>query len=138
MSGIPFFNFRVSAFAEPQRNHRLMTLPENCWGDYPTITAEEINAVFGDRLSHQIQKENEADCAAGITGAQIRNCLESIRAEVAKLPTAEELRKAYEQLGAKASLEEIGVEEGLLPALLDGSPIARNRLTLMRLRRCIS
>ena len=27
MSGIPFFNFRVSAFAEPQRNHRLMTLP---------------------------------------------------------------------------------------------------------------
>lgn len=117
--------------------HRLMTLPDEVWGDYPGISAEEIHAVFGDRLSRQIEKENEADCAAGITEEQIRSCLAAIRAEVAKLPTAEELRKAYEAVGAKSCLEDIGVSEELLPVLLQSSPIARNRLTLMRLRRCI-
>ena len=117
--------------------HRLATLSEECWGDYPGISDEEIESVFGERLSRQIKEENEKDCAAGIKGEQIRACLDVIREEIAKLPTAEELLGAYRELGAKASLEEIGVSEALLPVLLHSSPVARNRLTLMRLRRCV-
>ena len=42
------------------------------------------------------------------------------------------------QLGAKRSLSDIGISEDKLPELLDNSPLARNRLTLMRMRRMMN
>ncbi len=118
--------------------HRLAALPAEAWGDYPAIGEAEIHAVFGERLCRQIAAENEKDCAAGITGGQLRSRWDAIRDEIAKLPTVEELTAAYRSVGAKSTLADIGVDEALLPILLDASPIARNRLTLMRLRRCLN
>jgi GTP pyrophosphokinase len=40
-------------------------------------------------------------------------------------------------IGAKASLSDIDVDEDKLSVLLEYSPLVRNRLTLMRLRKCI-
>ena len=40
-------------------------------------------------------------------------------------------------LGAKHTLKDIGVEEEKRPLILDTSPLIRNRLTLMRMRRMI-
>ena len=81
--------------------------------------------------------ENKVDCAAGITGTQIRNCITAVRKEVARIPEAETLLAAYQTIGAMTSLSDIEVAEEVAPALLDDSPMVRNRLTLMRLRRCI-
>lgn len=117
--------------------HRLAGLSADCWKDYPGLSAEEISAVFGQRLTQQVQDENRADCAAGITGEQIRSCWERIRAEIEKIPAADTLLMAYEKIGAMTSLSQLGVAEELAPALLDVSPMVRNRLTLMRLRRCL-
>ncbi len=117
--------------------HRLAQLPEQCWGDYPVLSVEEVNAVYGDRLSHQVLEENKADCAAGIKGEQIRNCIGAIREEIGKIPTAGTLLAAYREIGAMTSLSELQVPEDMAPVLLDVSPMVRNRLTLMRLRRCL-
>lgn len=117
--------------------HRLAALPAECWGDYPEFSEAEIEAAFGQRLSRQIREENSADCAAGIRGAQIRNCLDAIRAEVDRIPAPETLVSAYRKIGAMTGLFELGVAEELAPALLKVSPMVRNRLTLMRLRRCV-
>ena len=117
--------------------HRLAELPDECWGDYPGLSEEEVLAVFGPRLTQQVLDENKVDCAAGITGTQIRNCITAVRKEVARIPEAETLLAAYQTIGAMTSLSDIEVAEELAPALLDDSPMVRNRLTLMRLRRCI-
>lgn len=117
--------------------HRLAGLPDHCWGDYPELKEGEVQAVFGERLKRQVLEENKADCAAGIKGEQIRSCLSVIRREIGKIPPVETLMNAYRQIGAMTTLAEIQVDEALAPALLDDSPMVRNRLTLMRLRRCL-
>lgn len=117
--------------------HRLMFLSEEQWGDYPEITEEEIDHIFGERLTGEIRKENENDCASGITGERIRECLEYVRREVEKIPTAESLAEAYLCIGAKKELADIDVNGDLEALLLNCSPLVRNRLTLMRLRRCL-
>lgn len=117
--------------------HRLATLPDEAWGDYPGFAEAEVEAVFGQRLKRQVLEENEKDCAAGITGAQIRGCLAQIREEIQKIPNPETLLAAYGKIGAMTTLKEIGVDEVHAAALLDVSPMVRNRLTLMRLRHCL-
>ena len=117
--------------------HRLAALPDECWGDYPGMDQRRVQAVFGDRLSRQILEENRKDAAAGITGANIRTHLEEIRREIGKLPREADLRSAYTRLGVKADLGDIQVDPALAQQLLDASPMVRNRLTLMRLRRCL-
>ena len=117
--------------------HRLAKLPVESWGDYPGVDEEKIQSVFGRRLSRQIRDENARDAAAGITGEQIRACWDTIRAEIAKIPEASLLGAAYDRLGVKSTLPDIEVDGALEQQLLDDSPMVRNRLTLMRLRRCL-
>lgn len=116
---------------------RLAQLPDDSWGDYPGLDPQRVQSVFGDSLSCQIFGENEKDAARGITGLQIRNCLEDIRREIEKMPDATELERIYRNLGVKSGLEEIGVGQEMEQQLLDDSPMVRNRLTLMRLRSCL-
>ena len=118
--------------------HRLADLPVEVWGDYPGITAEEIMDVFGERLAQQVVDENKNDCAAGITGTQIRAVWAEVCGEIKKIPTRETLLKAYQTIGAMTELSDIGVSEEAAQILLDVSPMVRNRLTLMRLRRCLN
>ena len=117
---------------------RLAQLPEEVWGDYPGLDPEEVHAVFGESLSSQIFAENENDSAAGITGAQIRAAWDVICQEIGKMPSAEVLEERYARVGAKSTLEDIEVPDELQQKLLDVSPMVRNRLTLMRLRRCLT
>ncbi len=117
--------------------HRLAKLPAESWGDYPGIGEEEIMTVFGQRLSRQIREENAKDAAAGITGAGIRACWEQICTEIGKIPQEAALQEAYARLGVKSTLSDIEVDDALEQRLLENSPMVRNRLTLMRLRRCL-
>jgi glycerol-1-phosphate dehydrogenase [NAD(P)+] len=118
--------------------HRLAGLPAEAWGDYPGISEEEILNVFGERLAQQVQDENRNDCAAGITGEQIRSAWEEVRTEIGKIPTCETLLRAYQTIGAMTELSDLGVAEEAAQVLLNVSPMVRNRLTLMRLRRCLN
>lgn len=127
----------VGTLMAAEEYHRLAALPDDCWGDYPGLTEEEVDGVFGARLKRQIMEENLKDCAAGITGEQIRAHLGELRREIARIPGAETLLEAYRVIGAVTTLTELGVNESAAAPLLDDSPMVRNRLTLMRLRRCL-
>ena len=61
----------------------------------------------------------------------------AIREIIAQIPTREELEALYREIGAKTTLEDIQVDPALLPKLLAYSPLVRNRMTLMRIRRMI-
>ncbi|MBO7728098.1 MAG: sn-glycerol-1-phosphate dehydrogenase, partial [Oscillospiraceae bacterium] len=62
----------------------------------------------------------------------------TIRKLIGELTEAEVLEGLLVQLGAKHTLNEIGVTEADKDLLMKYSPMVRNRLTLMRMKRMIS
>lgn len=115
--------------------HRIKNNPSLLSGDYLPASDDYIANMFGDKLKESIIKENSDDCALGITEKILMSHFERICEIISSIPTYEELIKIYKKLGAKASLSDIGISDEKLCLLLEYSPLVRNRLTLMRLRR---
>lgn len=115
--------------------HRIKNNPSLLSGDYLSASDDYIANMFGDKLKESIIKENADDCALGITEKILMSHFEGICEIISSIPTYEELIKIYKKLGAKASLSDIGISDEKLCPLLEYSPLVRNRLTLMRLRR---
>ncbi len=105
--------------------------------DYKEYDADFLYKVFGEEMSKEISKENNNDVASGITARDIEFNFEKICCEIEKLPRVEFLKDLYKKLGIKSKLSDIGVAEEKAEKLLDFSPTVRNRLTLMRLRKCL-
>jgi len=105
--------------------------------NYPPVKDDYIIKAFGDRLAESIIKENRYDAASGITAEILENNFEKIQGLIKEIPEYEELINVYENLGLKTTLSDIGVSEDKLDLILEYSPLVRNRLTLMRLRRAI-
>lgn len=117
--------------------YRRMAAAHITWKDYTPYTEQEIKAVFGEALGQGILAENRNNCTAGITAGQLEAAFPEITRIIRALPETEALYQLYRRLGVKHTLEEIGLSREKLPVLLEYSPCARNRLTLMRLRKCI-
>ena len=105
--------------------------------EYPPITDALIRESYGDRLFDSIAQENRTDCMAAVTPQLLAKQWPAIREIIAQIPTREELEALYREIGAKTTLEDIQVDPALLPKLLAYSPLVRNRMTLMRIRRMI-
>lgn len=115
---------------------RLGQLEDVRFSNYPLYSEEQIRTVFGEK-TEEILNENKADAAAGVTGERLTACWQQIRKELRKLPDERELAQLYCALGVKSTLTDIDVPENMAQELLRYSPMVRNRLTLMRLRKCI-
>ncbi len=101
--------------------------------DYHKADAEYVAEKFGT-LCDEIYKENERDCAEGITKERFLSVLPALRKELAALPAEEELAALLDACGACKTLADIGLDERtMLPELYQVAPLVRNRLTLMRL-----
>ena len=105
--------------------------------DYAPVSDEDYRAFFGGELAEAVIEENRADCLAAVTRERLAECWSGIRAIVAEIPGEDYFFGLLQQLGAKRTLEDIGVSSDDLAVLLDKSPLIRNRLTLMRVRRMI-
>lgn len=117
--------------------HRIAEMNEIEWQDYKEYDREYVYEIFGERLTEEIMAENQKDSASGITADMIQKALPQIVKAIQEIPTLNELKEIYEKLQIKASLEDIDVLQERVSKLLDYSPCVRNRLTLMRLRKCI-
>lgn len=117
--------------------HKLKNDINISWIDYPQISTDYIRAMFGERLSNSVIEENLKDCASDITAKVIESKWQEICTIINSIPAYDELMKKYKFLGAKSTLPDIGIPEEHLDTLLEYSPLVRNRLTLMRLRRAI-
>jgi glycerol-1-phosphate dehydrogenase [NAD(P)+] len=125
----------VGTLIASKEYHKIKSNPSLLSGDYLPASNDYISDMFGDKLKESIIKENENDCAIGINGKILMSHFEKICEIINSIPTYEELIKIYKMLGAKSSLSDIGVNEEKLSTLLEYSPLVRNRLTLMRIRR---
>ena len=106
--------------------------------DYNPFPADDLCSFFGKKLAPAILKENEKDCLSAVTKENLAKAWPTIRKLIGELPEAEVLEGLLVQLGAKHTLNEIGVTEADKDLLMKYSPMVRNRLTLMRMKRMIS
>ena len=95
-----------------------------------------VRDEFGP-LADGILKENEDDVLKSFDPQRIADCWPEIRQIIAAIPSYEELEKLYADIGAKHSLEELGIEPWVADSFLDISSAIRNRLTLARMTRLI-
>ena len=107
------------------------------WEDYHEASSDYIKDMFGERLSGAIITENSNDCSSGITAKTIKVNQNTIYKIINTIPSYNELINKYEILGVKSNLSDIDVPDEKLDLLLEYSPLVRNRLTLMRLRRAL-
>ena len=105
--------------------------------DYEEYSPEYIGEVFTEQLYDEIIEENAKDCAGGVSGKNLKECWKDICKEIKKIPSAENLMDLYERLGIKSKLSDIDVSDDKEQELVEYSPCVRNRVTLMRLRKCI-
>lgn len=104
---------------------------------YRPIDQEALRRFFGELLYPIAKRENERECLFAVTEESLIQAWPQIREIVAGIPAADEIQGLLTSLGARHTLEDIGVPEEKRPALLDYSPLVRNRLTLMRMRRML-
>ncbi len=105
--------------------------------DYRDVPEEVIRNYFGEKLADSIITENKKDCLSALSKEALAEKWPQVREIVAALPSSEEVYGMLEMIGAKRSLEEIGVTQQDTDAILRYSPLVRNRLTLMRVRRML-
>ena len=118
--------------------HRLAALEAPVRRDYRPYGAAELRAVYGEKLAAELLAENRNDAAGPVTRPCLAARWEAVREVIARIPAPEALRALYRQAGAMTEPEDIGVSREMAAVLLDYSPAVRNRLTLMRLRRCMA
>ena len=106
------------------------------FSDSKEFPASLISEVFGTEMSNEIIAENKKDAASGITKEILLANWQKICTEVSKMPQIDSLKKLYNDFGIKSQLTDIGVQNEKANVLRDFSPMVRNRLTLMRLRKC--
>ena len=104
---------------------------------YAPIDQDKLRTFWGETLYPIAKRENEKECLAGVTADGIIQAWPEIRNIIAQIPAAEEVEELLADLGAKHTLSDIGIDEGKREVILDESPLIRNRLTLMRMRRMI-
>ena len=95
-----------------------------------------VREVFGP-LADGILKENENDVLKTFDPQRIADCWPQIREIIAAIPSYEELDKLYADIGAKHTLEELGIDPACESEFLAISSAIRNRLTLARMTRLI-
>ena len=104
---------------------------------YRPIDQEALRHFFGEALYPVAKRENERECLAAVTEEALIRAWPEIREIIARIPAAEAVECLLTTLGAKHTLADIGVAEEKRQELLDWSPLIRNRLTLMRIRRML-
>ena len=103
---------------------------------YSPVPEETFLAFFGPELAPSSMKENKDDCLAKVTPEALSAEWPEIRKIIQNdIPSQEELLSLLGKIHAKRTLSDIGVPEDKLRLLVEASPLMRNRLTLMRMRR---
>lgn len=115
---------------------RLALLPQPSYRDYETFSVKLITSILGDKLAPGILDENRNDDAELVTTGMSQINWNAICKVISQLPGRNQLEELYEKLAVKSTLDEIGVSRGLEDVRLKYSPMVRNILPPMRMRKC--
>ena len=116
--------------------HKLAEREEIEVKPFEPIDEAWVRWEFGD-LADGILKENENDVLKTFPEENLKKAWPEIRKIIAEIPSYEELNELYAAIGAKHSLEELGIDPAVKGDFLAISSAIRNRLTLARMTRLI-
>lgn len=116
--------------------HRLAACENPAWHGYTPYGTDELRTVFGPELAEELLRENRDDAASRLSPRRLSESWNAVREVISRIPAPEKLRELLGRGRAVTEPEELGIPRPALPAILDCSPAVRNRLTVMRLRRC--
>lgn len=103
---------------------------------FKPLDRQWVEYVFGS-MTDGIMKENENDVLMTVDTEKLRNCWPEIRRIISEIPSADEIRTLFKEIGAKYTLSDLGIDESLGREVLKISAAIRNRMTLCRLERLI-
>ena len=126
----------VGTFQCIREYHKLASMKPKA-KPFTPLTEAWVLEKFGERLAPGIMKENENDVLKTFPPENIKAHWQEIRDVIAQIPSYEELNELYAAIGAKHSLEELGIDPAVKDSFLDISSAIRNRLTLARMTRLI-
>lgn len=104
---------------------------------YNCIDQTEILKVFGPELHNEINDVNNPCCITKVRVEKLRDKWSEIQKNAKDLPTGTELKNMLLSIGAKTTLNDIGVDEKHKEIIFKYSPLIRNRLTFMRIRQLL-
>ena len=116
---------------------KLAEIENATFEDYAPYSDEQIRELFGKGMAEEIFAENKKNSASEITAKRLAECWSDICAEIEKLPEPTSLEQMYASLEVKSTLADIDASDADYETLVKYSNLVRNRLTLMRLRKCI-
>lgn len=99
------------------------------------LTQAELTPIFGPALAPEVLLENQPICTTALRASALYSKWDQLQQHMSAIPTAAQIADILEATGAKRSLADVGVDEGLRERLLLHAPLVRNRLTFMRVRR---
>lgn len=105
--------------------------------NYSEFDEHIISEIFGKVKAVEILSENQNDVANTVTADLLALHWQEICEEIKKLPDINDLKKLYLTVRIHSKLSDIAVNDSKAKDLLKYSPMVRNRLTLMRLRKCL-
>lgn len=105
---------------------------------YTPLSEDEVLPFFGATLCDDVLRENQNDCLASVTREALLQNWPQVRALIAELPDPDDLYRLLERLDARRTPEDIGLAASDVETVLNYSPLVRNRLTLMRIRRLLT
>ena len=126
----------VGTLISLEEYHKLAKLENIKFKDYETYDRTFFEKMYDAEMLKEILEENKKDAGYGVRAQQLEKCWPEICSVLEQLPQPDDMKAIYESLGVKTSLLHINVPERLTETLKEHSPTVRNRLTLMRLRKC--
>ena len=117
---------------------RIGNIPSPEFSDYREFDSSEIVRIFGNEMAKEIFAENSRDSAIAVTKEALQSSRDALINEIRALPSPAALLSIYRKFNVKSSLDDIGVRASKKDTLLKYSHLVRNRLTLMRIKKCIS
>ncbi|BCJ95151.1 hypothetical protein acsn021_27200 [Anaerocolumna cellulosilytica] len=105
---------------------------------YKGLEYDILKEAFAPKgLYEDIITENTPDPLAGINEEKFKQQLPDIARILDKLPTEEEINRLLTAAGCIKDVQEIELEEGIIPKTIRLSPYVRNRLTFLRLTKLL-
>lgn len=105
---------------------------------YEGLEMSILKETFGVKgLLEGILEENTPDPLENVDSISFSKLLPEIAEVIEKLPTEEELNNILTQAGCLKQVEEIKLENSIIPKTLQLAPYVRNRLTFLRLSKLL-
>lgn len=104
---------------------------------YKPPCGEALHRTFGGHAAQNLATHNTPDCLAAVRRDRLCEVWPQIRRTLLEIPSPDALRAMLASIGAKTTMEELGVSSAKLPRMLQLAPCMQNQLTMLRVLRMI-